>query len=157
TDPNWWLERIHPEDRTVIEAFLFEVVRGKELTWLDEYRFRCADGSYKDVYDRGYVIRDADGRAVRVIGAMLDITARKRAEGAPRESEERFRGTFENAAVGIAHVDLERRFLRVNEKYCAIVGYPRDEMIRKTVPDITHPDDLGASLSTLQAMLRGDA
>ena len=41
---------------------------------MDEYRFRCADGSYKDVYDRGYVIRDADGTATRMIGAMLAIT-----------------------------------------------------------------------------------
>src|SRR5439155_11089674 len=71
-DPGWWLERIHPDDRAAVEAFFFKVVRGKKLSWVDEYRFRCADGSYKDVYDRGYVLRDPDGRAVRMIGAMLD-------------------------------------------------------------------------------------
>src|SRR5262249_6604432 len=95
----WWLERIHPEDRAAVEAFFFEVVRGKELSLVDEYRFRCADGSYKDVYDRGYVLRDADGRATRMIGAMLDITARKRAEEAVAE---RARLASLAADVGIA-------------------------------------------------------
>src|SRR5262245_43908350 len=95
SDPAWWLERVHPEDRAGVEAFFYEVVRGKELTWVDEYRFRCADGSYKDVYDRGYVLRDPEGRAVRMIGAMLDITARKRAEQALRESEQRWRSLTE--------------------------------------------------------------
>src|SRR5215475_1821776 len=45
-DSGWWLERIHPEDREAVEAYFFDVVRGKELSWVDEYRFRCADGSY---------------------------------------------------------------------------------------------------------------
>ena len=94
-DPAWWLERVHPDDREAVEAFFFEVVRGTEQTWVDEYRFRCADGSYKDVYDRGHVLRDADGRAVRMIGAMLDITARKRAGEKLRESEQRWRGLTE--------------------------------------------------------------
>src|SRR5262249_11794796 len=60
-DLAWWLERIHPDDRAAVEAFFFDIVRGKELSWVDEYRFRCEDGSYKDVYDRGYIIRDANG------------------------------------------------------------------------------------------------
>src|SRR5205807_3427832 len=94
-DPAWWLERVHPDDRDAVEVFFFEVVRGTELTWVDEYRFRCADGSYKAVYDRGYVLRDVNGRAVRMIGAMLDITARKRAEEKLRESEQRWRGLTE--------------------------------------------------------------
>ena len=55
-----------------------------------------------------------------------------RAEEALRESEERFRGTFENAAVGIAHKDADGRWLRVNEKYCEIVGYTRDELLQRT-------------------------
>src|SRR5262249_55532524 len=95
SDPAWWLERIHPEDRAAVESFFFDVVRGKELNWVDEYRFRCADGSYKDVYDRGHVLRDADGRATRMIGAMLAITDRKRAEEALRESEQRWRSLTE--------------------------------------------------------------
>ena len=58
------------------------------------------------------------------------------------ESEQRFRVTFEQAAVGIAHVSLEGRFLRINRKFCDIVGYSEEEMLPLTFQDITHPDDL---------------
>jgi PAS domain S-box-containing protein len=155
-DPAWWLERIHPEDREAVEAFFFEVIRGKEMSWVDDYRFRCADGSYKDVYDRGHVLRNADGQATRMIGAMLDITDKKRAVEALRVSEERFRGTFENAAVGIGHADATGRWLRVNEKFCSIVGYPRDELLQKTFLDITHPDDMSAGMESFPGLWRGD-
>src|SRR5262249_43798671 len=74
-----------------------------------------------------------------------------------RQSEERFRGTFENAAVGIAHVDTAGRLVRVNEKFCAIVGYPREELLRRTFQDITHPDDLATSIEVWQALLRGES
>src|SRR5207245_4562047 len=52
-DPAWWLERVHPDDRQAAESFFFGVVRGRAHSWVDEYRFRCHDGSDRDVYDRG--------------------------------------------------------------------------------------------------------
>ncbi len=73
-----------------------------------------------------------------------------------RASEERFRGTFENAPAGLAHVDANGRFLLVNEKLCAILGYTRAELLQKTYLDITHPDDLTASKESFTALLRGD-
>ena len=78
-------------------------------------------------------MRDNEDQIVKWFGTCTDITDLRRTEEALRESEERFRGTFENAAVGIAHLDLDGRFLRVNEKFCDIVGYPADELLRKTV------------------------
>jgi PAS domain S-box-containing protein len=74
-----------------------------------------------------------------------------------RESEERFRGTFENAAVGIAHVAASGRFLRVNEKFCAIVGHAREELLQRTYQEITHPDDLPASIDATGALFRGES
>src|SRR4029077_13666058 len=81
---------------------------------------------------------------------------RQRSQQALRESEERFRGTFENAAVGIGHIDAARRWLLVNEKFSAIVGYPREELLQKTFRDITHPDDLAAGVESFAALMRDE-
>ncbi len=91
-----------------------------------------------------------------MIGTAHDISERHRAEEALRESEARFRGTFENAAVGIAHKDAGGRFLRVNEKYCEIVGYTREELIARTFHDITHPEDLATDIEQYARLMRGE-
>ncbi|QRE72745.1 PAS domain S-box protein [Methylobacterium aquaticum] len=105
----WWIDHIHPDDRARIDASIHAVIDGAGTVWGDEYRFRRADGSYADVFDRGSVIRDEAGRAVRMIGAMLDLTERKRAEAERRDSERRLdfeRGlleaVFRQAPVGIS-------------------------------------------------------
>jgi PAS domain S-box-containing protein len=80
-DYDWFLAHIHPEDRERVDAGLQQVVHGGGAQlWTDEYRFRRADGTYARVCDRGSVARDAEGRAVRMIGAMADVTERRRAE-----------------------------------------------------------------------------
>jgi PAS domain S-box-containing protein len=99
-----------------------------------------------------------DLRAVDIVTRTVAIAIEQsRAEQALRESEERFRGTFENAAVGIAHTDAEGHFLRLNEKFCAIVGYPREELLQRTFQDITYPDDLAASLEPFAVLMRGES
>ncbi len=69
-----------------------------------------------------------------------------------KESEERFRTIFEQAAVGIAHSNPEGRFIRINQKFCDIVGYTKEEMPARTFRNITHPDDLSADLEYYQQM-----
>ncbi len=73
-----------------------------------------------------------------------------------QENEERFRATFEQAAVGIAHGALDGRCLRVNQKLCDIVGYEREELLQKKFQDITHPDDLQRSLASIHQVLAGE-
>ncbi|MBW4505203.1 MAG: PAS domain S-box protein [Scytonematopsis contorta HA4267-MV1] len=72
------------------------------------------------------------------------------------ESEEKFRATFERAAVGIAHVNLDGRWLRVNQKVCEIVGYSSEEMLQLTFQDITHPDDLEEDLNYVRRLFAGE-
>src|SRR4051812_25635727 len=93
------------------------------------------------------------GVAANQVAVLLD---RRRTEDALRESEERYRGTFENAGVGMADCDLRGRFLRANRKLCEILGYTREELLRKAWQDITHPDDLAASLEQFLPLLRGE-
>ena len=87
---------------------------------------------------------------------QCELNVLKRSEEALRESEERFRGAFENAAVGIALCDIEGHFLRVNQEFCGIVGYTHEELVGKNYKDITHPDDLLSDPERITLLMRGD-
>jgi PAS domain S-box-containing protein len=87
---------------------------------------------------------------------QAQINERNRAEEAFRESQEQFRATFEQAAVGIAHVGTQGHWLRVNQKLCDIVGYSRQELLDRTSHDLTHPDDLETDLHQLRQFLGGE-
>jgi PAS domain S-box-containing protein len=96
---------------------------------------------------------------VNLRGAVVmhvDITARKLAEEAVGESEARFQGTFEQAAVGIAHVSADGFFLRVNDKLCAILGYLREELLGLPVVQLVFPEDQPASMEASRAMLAAE-
>jgi PAS domain S-box-containing protein len=82
---DWWIGNIHPDDRERVDKDIHAIIDGAGEHWASEYRFRRGDGSFADVFDRGHVFRGEDGSAVRMIGAMLDLTERKRAEKALRE------------------------------------------------------------------------
>jgi diguanylate cyclase (GGDEF)-like protein/PAS domain S-box-containing protein len=79
--PESWTLRIHPDEVQQVADDIHVVIDGNEQYWSAEYRFRRRDGSYADIFDRGFVIRDTAGKAIRMIGAMQDITQRKQAEG----------------------------------------------------------------------------
>jgi PAS domain S-box-containing protein len=133
-----------------------EIIRtGKPVVGKEEKRI-WLDGRMRWLSTTKMPFRDNDGTIIGTFGVSRDITKVKLAEGALRESEQRFRGTFENAAVGIFHTDGAGRFLRVNEKLCAIVGYSRAELLEKTFRDLTHPDDLAVGVESFAALLRGE-
>ncbi len=90
------------------------------------------------------------------IGFMRDISVRQAAEEALRESEERFRGTFEQAAVGIAHISPDGRFLRVNDKLCGILGYTREELLGRISTEFTVPEDQAAIQEARRGSLAGE-
>jgi PAS domain S-box-containing protein len=100
--------------------------------------------------------KDEDIALLRIVGEIFtNAIERNRIEKALRESEERFRATFEQAAVGIAHVALDGHYIRVNEKFCDIVGYTCDEMTRRTYQDITYPEDQKADEALARQLLEG--
>lgn len=76
----WWAERIHPDDRERIISGTHAAIEGTATTWTDEYRFQAASGAYVTVLDRAYIARDNDGRALRIVGSMIDITERTRVQ-----------------------------------------------------------------------------
>ena len=74
TSSSWWFDRIHPEDSIKMSVKLYSFLDQKTEKWQDEYRFKCADGTYKYVYDRGFLVKDKEGKPLRMIGAIQDIT-----------------------------------------------------------------------------------
>jgi PAS domain S-box-containing protein len=75
---DWWIQNVHPDDRERVQTGLQARIQSDEDFWFGEYRFRRANGSYADILDRGYILRDHDARAIRMIGSMMDLTERKR-------------------------------------------------------------------------------
>jgi PAS domain S-box-containing protein len=96
------------------------------------------------------------GLVTDVADHTWDAVERARGRQALRASEARFRGTFENAAVGVAHVAPDGRWLRVNQRLCEITGYREAELLGRTFADITHPDDVEGDVVHLRRMLAGD-
>lgn len=94
--------------------------------------------------------------ARRLFAFVRDIGERRQAAEALRESESRFRSTFEQAAVGIAHVAPNGRWLRINRKLCDILGYTQEELLTKRFQDISHPDELDAQEGRMKRMLAGE-
>lgn len=86
---------------------------------------------------------------------QVDISLRKKTEEALLATSQKFRATFENAGVGIAHVDNDGRWIEINNKYCEILGYTRDELLKMSFKDITHPDDLRDSLDKTAKLRAG--
>jgi PAS domain S-box-containing protein len=148
-----WRSAVLPADLPLVDRALAATVQDG-APFEVEFRIRRRD-EIRWLLGRGRLCSGEDGRLTRFVGANVDITERKLSESALRESEERFRATFENAAVGIAHVGLDGRWLKVNERLCEILGYSRDELLQLTFADVTHPEDLEEDWSQARAVLAG--
>lgn len=113
----WWIAQIHPDDRARIDASIHAVIDGNGTDWSDEYRFRRGDGSYADILDRGYVIRDDEGCPIRMVGAMLDVSARKAIE---RQLEEDRARLIEEVRETSAELNRAEDALRQSQKMEAV-------------------------------------
>ncbi|MGJ8642576.1 MAG: PAS domain S-box protein [Luteolibacter sp.] len=103
-----------------------------------------------------FPLKDKKGSVVAVAGIATDITERKQAAEALRASEKQFHASFEQAAVGMAQIGLDGRWLQVNQRACEILGYSREELYQKTFQEITHPEDLDADLTLVRQVLDGE-
>lgn len=131
---NWWFDRIHPEDSVKMSIKLYSFLEQKTERWQDEYRFKCADGTYKYVFDRGFLLKDSDGKAVRMIGAIQDVTKQKEEEQRLKLLETVITQTKD--AVVITDTDISTNsipnIIFVNEAFTKMTGYERNEVVGKS-------------------------
>lgn len=142
-----WEEHIHPDDRARVMRSIYQVIETGGREWSAEYRYCRDDGEVRLVLDRGGVIRDEQGRALRVLGGMTDITERKRAEESLHFAVRRFE-TLANLIpqfVWSARPDGYHDYF--NERWHEFTGMPREGDLGWNWKDYVHPDDLGRSLA----------
>ena len=144
-DVSWWYENIHPEDRDRTVTDIHAAIdRGAE-SWSAEYRYRKVDGSYADVFDRGYVLHDDEGKPVRMIGAMMDVTQRKQLEDELRQAQKM--EAVGRLAGGVAH-DFNNLLTIITGRSALLLGRLKgDDPSRKNVELIQKTAARAASLT----------
>jgi diguanylate cyclase (GGDEF)-like protein/PAS domain S-box-containing protein len=148
-----WLALIHPDDRAMMAIHANEEVFGEGKAFDKEYRIiRRTDQAERWVQGMGRLEFDAQGQPLKMRGIIRDITNRKRAEIQLHDSEERYRATFEQAAVGILHTSLDGHILRCNQRFADMIAYRVDEIAGMRFQQITAPEDLAKSNRALQCM-----
>ncbi len=145
----WW--SYSPAVQAEMKADIERAAQGERLR--HDVLVRVAAGEYIDIDFTLAPIFDGNGTITHLVPSGLDITQRKTTEAALRTSEASFRSTFENAAVGIAHIGLDGLWLRVNQRLSTIVGYSAEELLQLTFQELTHPEDLANDLQGLQSLI----
>jgi PAS domain S-box-containing protein len=149
----FWVDHIHPDDAPKIFeslAALYEHDYHRH-----EYRFLFKDGTYHWMLDELKLFRDNNGNPSEIFGTWSDITARKQAEEALSQSEDKFKYVFDYSNVGKSITSLEGE-IHVNKSFCEMLGYPPEELQGIRWQDITHPDDVPLSQKEIDSILSGE-
>jgi PAS domain S-box-containing protein len=147
---------VAPEDRASLATDLQTFLGCDDHEWEREGRVVHRDGTERWQLSRGVVMRDGKGIVTRFTGASIDITDRKLTEKALQDSEERFRRTFENAAVGMILTDLQGGFLEYNARFCEFLGYSREELTGRRFVEFMVPGEIEGDLEQQRRVARGE-
>ena len=135
-----FLNIVHPDDVERVQKNIEHMIEtGKPFD--DKFRIQRADGSIRHIHRIGETVTDLDGTPIRTLGTVQDVSEQKETEQRLRESEETFRGLFENAAVGISLRNFDRSLRRHNQAFCDMLGYSAEELQSIPVSDLAHPAD----------------
>jgi PAS domain S-box-containing protein len=140
-DGHWkWQGLLHPEDKVATEeAWLNAVKHGK--VYEIEHRIMIRNGHYHWYLSRAFPQKDEQGKVIRWYGTATDVNEQKKVQELLSLSEAEFRAMFEVITVGMAQADSRGNFLRINDAYCELTGYTREELLKHRFTDITHPED----------------
>ncbi|MCF0069064.1 PAS domain-containing protein [Dyadobacter sp. CY261] len=139
--PNSWFDRIHPDDQEQVVKKIYRIIDKGDSNWSDFYRFRRADGSYAQVHDRGYTIQ-SEGKPVRMVGSMMDISEQLLSVRAREESEENLKFAIQAAQLGTWNLSPADKWVRFNDRCLELYGFPNQaDMHYERLIQFVHPDD----------------
>jgi PAS domain S-box-containing protein len=149
-----WQARVHPEDRDGLDRAFQQALSALQPHEF-EYRLQCSDGQYRWIFEQAEPAYAEDGAFLGYTGICVDFTRRKLAEHSLRESEQRFRRSFDNPLGGMIIAGPDKVLHEVNDKLCEMLGYAREELVGKTWSMITHPDDVTPNVDVLAEVVAG--
>lgn len=154
TNSKWWFDRVHPEDSMRVSVKLYNFLEEKVEKWQDEYRLKCADGTYKYVFDRGFLVRDENGNLLRMIASMQDITKQKQEEQRLRLLESVITHTKE----GIIITEKQKhnnnvKIVYVNDALTEMTGYQKEELLGKSSAIFFGPKSDAKELTKLNSTI----
>lgn len=148
-----WIECLEPEDRAIATEAIAKALATQQPTTAE---FQTVTPSQESVWFRVKFSPIPSSSKSEVVLVAREINERQRTEEALRESEERFSCAFQYAAIGMALVSPDGKWLKVNRSLSVLLGYSENELMTKTFQDITHPEDLGTDLNYVHQMLAGE-
>lgn len=151
-NPRLWQETIHPEDRARVVAAMPRQIEG---TYDEEYRIVRPDGTLRWIRDRAFPVRNENGEIYRMAGVAEDITARKQVEIERRKAEEQFAKIFRASPAAVAYGTVDTgRLIDVNDQWCELFGYTREEMIGRSMADLQLWMDFMEERATMQRLAK---
>ena len=153
-DSEFWLNKVHPDDREHVLKQLSDLLE-KEGVGIYDYRFKLKDGTYHWMRDEVELLKDKEGNHIETIGSVIDITERKIAEQKLKESEEKYRHLYENSPFSIVLIDYRGKIIDMNTKTTELFGYKKEDIIDKNYLTLTEifPDETKPGLSLVQDLI----
>jgi PAS domain S-box-containing protein len=152
-----WYSRVHPDEAEIYREALRECFRGKTAKVACEYRIKARDGNYRWVEDRGLPIRDAAGRAIRLVGCVSNVTARRGMEEALRNSEQRYATAMQAVNEAVYEWDIATGEMYYSPGLYDLVALtPQELSTAQQWLDRVHPDDLPHYHTALVTLLKGE-
>ncbi|MBP4142269.1 PAS domain S-box protein [Flavobacterium sp. P4023] len=150
-----WRSRVHPDDRERVTKKMDDSYASDVSLWSDEFRFQKADGTYGIFYDRGIISRDEEGRAIRLNGAMIEVTELKNIKEQLISSEDKYRSLVEQASDAIFINDISGDLLEVNDSACQMLGYTNQELCCKNIKELYTNKEIKARPILFEELLNG--
>ena len=158
SDVNFWINRIHPEDRVRVEESIQGVIRSGKEFWREEYRFLCQNGLYAEVLDRGYVVHNAEGKPVRMVGVLSDISKQREMETKLAAERNLLRALIDNYPDSVYLKDLQARKTLANKANVRNTGFNSEaEVLGKTDFELFAPEVAAKLFEEDQKVLRGES